>query len=215
MAKFKTWFQDITLGHPKYTAKLAAWSFLDNYISSIPFAVMLMAMLLFFGPIIDPGASLPVTGILILCGVLIIQSILYYFIARKSYIFACAGFAEVTRKSRVAMGEKLRKLPMGFYNKRDAGDLTTILLRDYQTVENNSSSLMPKIAVIGARLSLAIIFLTIFDWRMMLATLAVIPLSAPLAILSYRSLSKKTSAFWILNRTMRRASWNMWQAYRP
>lgn len=193
MSKFKTWFNDITLGQPKHSIKLALWYFFDNYVSSIPHAVMLMATYLLFSPIINPKAALPVTGILVLCGVLVLQSIVYYFVARKTYILACTGFADVSRKSRIKMGEHLRGLPMGFYNRRDAGDLTTILIRDYESVENNCNELLPKAAVIAARLSLALIVLTVFDWRMMLATIAVIPLSIPLAVMSYRRLSRKNT----------------------
>ncbi|MEL7622994.1 MAG: ABC transporter ATP-binding protein [Clostridiales bacterium] len=193
MAGFKHWFQKITLGQPQHAAKLAAWMFFDNYIAAIPHAVMLMAVYLLFGPVIDPNMPIPVKAILLLCGLLILQSILYYFVARKSYIIACAGFAGVTRKSRLATGEHLRRLPMGFYNRRSAGDLTTVLLRDYETVEANCNSLMPTAAVIAARLSMALIVLTVFDWRMMLATIAVIPLAIPLAVLSYRLLSRKNT----------------------
>lgn len=191
MSKFKAWLNDVTLGQPKYTIKFALWYFFDNYVSSIPFAIMLMAVYLFLGPVIDPEAAIPVTGILILCGVLLLQSIAYYFVARKTYIVGCTGFADVARKSRIKMGEHLRELPMGFYNKHDVGDLTTILLRDYETVENNCNDLVPKVAVIAARLSLALIVLTVFDWRMMLATIVVIPLAIPLAVMSYRRLVRK------------------------
>ena len=191
MHSFKKWFSKVTLGQPEYSMKLIGWMFLDNYMSSIPFGIMLMAVFAFFGPIIDPVSALPVKRILILCGVLLLQSILYYFTARKSYILACTGFADVIKKGRLDMGEQLRQLPMGFYNFRDSGDLTTVLLRDYETVEANCSSLVPKVAIIAARMSLALIILTVFDWRMMLVTIGVIPLALPLAVLSYRSLAGK------------------------
>lgn len=190
MRRFKAWFQKITLGHPGHSAKLCLWMFFDNYVSAIPYAIMVMAVFLLFGPIITPGAPIPTTGILILCGTLAVQAVIYYFVARKSYIISCAGFAEVVRKARMAMGEQLRRLPMGFYNRRDVGDLTTVLLRDYETVESNNDTLMPKVAVIAARLSMALIVLTVFDWRMTLATLLVIPLSIPFAVVAYRRLNR-------------------------
>lgn len=191
MNKFKSWLNNVTLGEPNHTLKFALWYFFDNYISSIPFAIMLMAVYLLLGPIIDPATKIPVMAILVLCGVLVLQSIAYYFVARKTYIVGCTGFADVARKSRIKMGEHLRELPMGFYNKHDTGDLTTILLRDYETVENNCTDLVPKVAVIAARLSLALIVLTVFDWRMMLVTIIVIPLAIPLAVMSYKRLVRK------------------------
>lgn len=193
MRKFKTWFRKITLGHPGHSAKLCLWMFFDNYVSAIPYAIMVMAVFLLFSPIITPDAPIPTTGILILCGALAVQAVIYYFVARKSYMISTAGFAEVVRKARMAMGKQLRLLPMGFYNRRDAGDLTTVLLRDYETVESNNDTLMPKVAVIAARMSLALIVLTVFDWRMTLATLLVIPLSIPFAVVAYRRLNRKNT----------------------
>lgn len=193
MHSFRLWFESVTLGQPRRFVRYAAWMFFDNYIASIPYAIMLMAVFLLFGPLASPGSQLPVTSLLVLCGILAAQTVAYYFIARKSYIVACAGFAGVVREARLAMGEQLRRLPMGFYNRRDVGDLTTVLLRDYETVEVNCNELMPKVAVIAARLSLALIVLTIFDWRMMLATFAVLLLAVPLAAAAYRRLSHKNT----------------------
>ncbi|MFV0413954.1 MAG: ABC transporter ATP-binding protein [Oscillospiraceae bacterium] len=194
MRKFKAWFNKITLHQPGHSARLCLWMFFDNYISSIPYAITLMAIYLLLGPIVSPGAAIPTRGILVLWAVLAVQTVVYYFVARKSYIIACAGFAGVVRKSRLFMGEHLRQLPMGFYNRREVGDLTTVLLRDYETVQNNCNSLMPQVAVIAARLSLALVVLTVFDWRMALATIAVIPPAIPLAVYAYRQLTRKNTA---------------------
>lgn len=40
---------------------------------------------------------------------------------------------------------------MGFYSARDAGDLSTVLLRDYQTVGDLSQQMLPQVAVILIR----------------------------------------------------------------
>ncbi|MFV0527792.1 MAG: ABC transporter ATP-binding protein [Lachnospiraceae bacterium] len=189
--KISKWFRQITFNQTKRFAKLCGWVFFDNYIASIPYAVMLLAVFVLLTPLTDSSPTIPVTQILILCGVLAVQTVLYYFISRRSYITSCVGFADVIRDARLSMGEQLRLLPMGFYNRRDAGDLSTVLLRDYDTVEQNANSLLPRFMTAAARLSLSIIVLSIFDWRMMLATLISIPLCIPFAVMSYRRLSHK------------------------
>lgn len=77
---------------------------------------------------------------------------------------------------------------MGFFGRRDAGDLSTVLLRDYTEVENLASGLIPQISVILVRLTLSIVVLSVFNWRMMLAVVLVIPLSLPFAFASYRKM---------------------------
>ena len=193
MKGFKKWFQTITFSETKKYIRLTLWSFLDSFVVSIPYAVMMMAIYLLLMPLAEPGAPLPFNRLWMLCGVLLIQLIVYYFVRRKTYIDVCVGFAGTTKNARVSMGEHLRRLSMGFFGRRDAGDLSTVLLRDYTEVENLASGLIPQISVILVRLTLAILVLSAFDWRMMLAVVLVIPLALPLAFISYHKMGHVSS----------------------
>lgn len=153
---------------------------------SIPYGVMLMAIYLLLIPVADPSAPLPLTLLWSLVAVLAVQMIIYYFIRRKTYINLCVGFAQTSEKARLSMGEHLRTFSMGFYSKRDAGDLSTVLLRDYTEVENLTSGFVPQVSVILVRLTLSIIVFVVIDWRMMLALICVIPLALPFAFMSYK-----------------------------
>ncbi len=190
MNNFKTWFQTITFGETKKYIRLTLWNFLDSFAVTIPYAVMLLSIYLLLMPLSEPGYTLPVSRLWILCGILPVQTLLYYFIRRKTYIDVCVGFAGTTKNARISMGEHLRRLSMGFFGRRDAGDLSTVLLRDYTEVENLASALIPQVSVILVRLALAFIVLSAFDWRMMLAVVLVIPLSLPFAFISYRKMGR-------------------------
>lgn len=193
MKGFKKWFQTITFSETKKYIRLTLWSFLDSFVVSIPYAVMMMTIYLLLMPLAEPGAPLPFNRLWMLCGVLLIQLIVYYFVRRKTYIDVCVGFAGTTKNARVSMGEHLRRLSMGFFGRRDAGDLSTVLLRDYTEVENLASGLIPQISVILVRLTLAILVLSAFDWRMMLAVVLVIPPALPLAFVSYHKMGRVSS----------------------
>lgn len=190
MSKFKTWFHTITFGETKKYIRLALWNFLDSFVVTIPYAVTLLAIYLLLIPLAEPDALLPMSRLWILCGILLAQTILYYFVRRKTYIDICVGFAGTTKNARISMGEHLRRLSMGFFGRRDAGDLSTVLLRDYTEVENLASGLIPQVSVILVRLALAIVVLSAFDWRMMLAVALVIPLAMPFAFISYRKMGR-------------------------
>lgn len=190
MKKFKTWFHTITFGETKKYFKLALWNFLDSFVVTIPYSVMLLAIYLLLIPVTQPGSPLPADRLWILCGVLLLQTVIYYFISRKTYIDLCAGFAETSKNARLSMGEHLRRLPMGFFGQHDAGDLSTVLLRDYSEVESFASGLIPQVSVILVQLILAVIVLSAFDWRMMLAVIAVIPLALPFAFISYKYMGR-------------------------
>lgn len=193
MQKLKKWFARVTFGQQKKYVNLAWWLFLDNYIASIPFAIMLFSVLTFLQPVLTPSAPVPVNTLLIFCGVLLAQTILYFFIRRRTYSYSLLTVSDTIKGARIGMGEHLRRLSMGFYARRDAGDLSTVMLRDYATVEELFSHLLPTITVIAARLTLSVVAFAIVDWRMMLAMLAVVPLSIPFALLGQRLMGRRSA----------------------
>lgn len=191
MTRFKEWFNTMTLGQTKKYTSLLLWCLLDSFVVSIPYAVMLLAVYVLLIPVASPGASLPLDRVRILTGILVLQMVSYLFIRRKSYLDFCIGFAGTTKTSRIEMGEHLRKLSMGFYSNRDAGDLSTVLLRDYTEIETFAQQILPQVATILIRFVLAIIVLSAFSLKMMLAVFIVIPLALPFALVSMKRMEKE------------------------
>lgn len=78
---------------------------------------------------------------------------------------------------RVSLAERLRRLPLSFFGKKDLSDLTSTIMADCATLETASSHWIPEL--IGGILSAAIVGLGLlfFDWRMALAALWVLPVS--------------------------------------
>lgn len=169
MTAFRVWFQTMTLGQTGKYLKLLAWSLFDSFVVSIPYAVMVMAIYVLEIPVMSPEKALSFGHIRLMFGILLIQFIGYLFIRRKSYLDFCIGFAGTTKTSRIQMGEHLRKLSMGFFSNRDAGDLSTVLLRDYSEIENFAQQLLPQVATILIRFLLAVFVLSAFDGRMTIA----------------------------------------------
>jgi len=191
MNGFREWFHTMTLGQTKKYIKLLIWCLFDSFVVSIPYAVLVMAVYVLLIPVASPVIALPVNRIWILTGILIAQFIGYLFIRKKSYLDFCIGFAGTTKTSRIEMGEHLRKLSMGFFSARDAGDLSTVLLRDYTEIETFAQQILPQVATILIRFSLAIVVLSAFDVRMMLSVFIVIPLALPFAFMSMKKMEKE------------------------
>ena len=80
-------------------------------------------------------------------------------------------------KRRILLAERLRKLPLSFFGKRDLSDLTSVLLTDCERIEHNFSHIMPQFY--GSIISTCIIAISLFffDWRMSLAALWVLPIA--------------------------------------
>lgn len=169
----------LTLGRPRNYVRMTAWRILDSIVGSLPAGIMIAAVWFLLEPIADPGASLDVGALWACLGSLLLQSVLAYLTSRKVYILTCSGTADIVLEDRLSMGEKFRRLPMGFYAGHDAGDLTSVLLRDYNAVEEYGSEMLAQIGSIFARLLLSCTILIFFDWRMAIALMAVVPLALP------------------------------------
>lgn len=93
---------------------------------------------------------------------------------------------EESGKRRLSLAERLRKLPLSFFGKRDLADLTSTIMSDCEVIEKSTSHFIP--GLFGSLISTILIAagLFVFDWRMALAALWVIPVSVLIVILSYK-----------------------------
>ena len=87
---------------------------------------------------------------------------------------------------RLSLAERLRKLPLSFFGKRDLADLTSTIMADCEVLEKTCSHFIP--GLFGSLISTTLIALSlfVFDWRMALAALWVIPVSIAILLGSYK-----------------------------
>ncbi len=101
-------------------------------------------------------------------------------IALTQYIQYNATFYSTYVESGVrrrSLAEKLRKIPLSFFGKKDLADLTNTIMADCAVLETASSHWLPEL--IGAMISTAIIVVSLFffDWRMAIAAMWVLPVA--------------------------------------
>lgn len=78
---------------------------------------------------------------------------------------------------RITLAEKMRKIPLSFFGKKDLADLTSTIMADCATLETTGSHYIP--TLIGSIISTTLIAINMFffDWRMSLAALWVLPVA--------------------------------------
>ena len=93
---------------------------------------------------------------------------------------------EESGKRRISLAEKLRKLPLSFFGKKDLADLTSTIMADCEVLEKDCSHYIP--ALFGSLISTVLIALSLFlfDAAMAASALWVIPVSMLIIILSYK-----------------------------
>ena len=183
------WFSILSFRDKEKYIKLLLWFVVDSIVATIPYGIVIIAIYFLLGPIEGTSAGIDASQLWKIVIVLLIQAVVYLFVRMKSYIMSCCGMAEGMKKSRIDMGEHLRKLSLGFFSRRDTGELSTVLLRDFATIENLANSFAPQIAITLVRIVLSFIMLCFFDVRMAVALFITIPCAIPFALISYKRMN--------------------------
>lgn len=125
---------------------------------------------------------------------LIMSAVIIILVAVTNFIQYNMTFLTTYRESgvrRTSIAERLRRLPLSYFGKKNLADLTQNILGDCAQIETASSHWIPEI--IGALISTTLVGLSLFiffDWRMVLASFWVIPVSLGI-VLSCSGLEKK------------------------
>ena len=117
-------------------------------------------------------------------------------IAVTTYIQYNATFLSTYVESGVRrrmLAEKLRKLPLSFFGKKDLSDLTNTIMADCALIETGSSHWIPELVGAFGSTTIIIISLLFFDWRMALAAIWVMPI-AFIIVLSSKNVMWKVHA---------------------
>lgn len=104
------------------------------------------------------------------------------------YIQYNATFLSTYRESgvrRTVIADKLRKLPLSYFGKKDLSDLTANIMSDCASMETASSHWIPElIGSVIATFIIGIGMFVMFDWRLALASFWVIPVAFLILITS-------------------------------
>ncbi len=161
---------------------------LSNLVLMLPIALLYrLASYLLQGQLPE-NKSFFIIGIV----VVVILIVLTTYIQYKATFFSTYVESGVRRRS---LAEKLRKLPLSFFNKKDLSDLTNTIMSGCALIETASSHWIPEL--IGSMISITIIVVALFffNWKMAFAAVWVMPISFLIVLTSRAKLvqiQKKT-----------------------
>ena len=159
--------------------------FLESMFGLLPIAAVFLVL-------IELQNGQPITGqtwgivIGLIAGGLILRMIFKYLVYRLQ---STAGFEFVARE-RIALDDRLRNVPMGFFHDNSVGDITATVTTDLNFLENYSMHILDKVTTGVLSMIVMAGCILAFDWRIGLIFVAGILLSFPI----YSHMQKKGKA---------------------
>ena len=149
---------------------------ISNIALFLPYMIVMQIISLIIAPLSN-GGELDTKKLWIFTGLGIISAVFYYMVYAVEYDKTyTVAYGEATN-IRVEVAEKMRKLPLSFFNKKDLSELTTNIMGDCTTIEHMMSHAVPQLAATIISITIISIMLAIFDWRMTLSLIIVLPIS--------------------------------------
>ena len=171
------------------TKKGAFWTVIVNLVVMDGMGILYLLMYGLMGTLTD-GAPLP--GPALFLG-LVIAFVILSFVTHLQQYHATYGLVyNEVKSTRLSLAERLRKLPLGYFGKRDLADLTDTLMGDVNRMEHVWSHVLGYLY--GAYISTAIIAvcLLVYDWRLTIACLWGVPVAFGL-LFGTRKISARAS----------------------
>ena len=150
------------------------WTVIVNLVVMSGISILYLLMNNFVNLIKGNQFKVNTITILVLLTLFVILSFITHLQQYKTTYGLVYGEVKVTR---IALAEKLRKLPLGYFNKKDIADLTETIMGDVNRMEHVWSHVLGYLY--GSYISTAIIaiFLFIYDWRLAIACLWGVPVA--------------------------------------
>ena len=127
---------------------------------------------------------------------IVVMMIVMFLIARWDYVRLYTNVYNESANSRIELAERLKKLPLSYFGKRDLADLAETMMNDMNLYETIFSHAVPQIYSTAISTSIIALMLIFYNWKLALAALWVIPISILIIFLSKKS-QKKIVQGWI------------------
>ena len=108
-----------------------------------------------------------------ICASQILKAIFYALGIWKAHFWAYRSLAEI----RLEIIQHMKKLPLSFFQKRKAGDLSNIIDNDVEQIEGYLAHAQPELKVSTFLIAGIAIIMFLIDWRMAFAMILPVPIS--------------------------------------
>ena len=158
---------------------------ISNLSLMLPFIILLQTIILLIEPL---TSQIPVNiyYLWMMAGLGGVSAILFLICYKREYKKTYTNAFGQAANTRIEVAEKIRKLPLSFFNRKDLSELTTNIMGDCAVIENMLSHVIPQL--IGYSLSsfITCCLLAFYDWRMAGAIFCTLPIAIIIVVVGKR-----------------------------
>ncbi|MGW9124523.1 ABC transporter ATP-binding protein [Paenibacillus chitinolyticus] len=169
------YFTNISGGNTRNLWPSSFAALLDGISKVIPAALLVDIFNTIYSSFAEPEAGLSTGRLWVVCAFLFFWLMVSYGAYALLYDKSYKAAYSLAASGRLKLAEHLRHLSLGYFGKRDPGDVTNLLLSDYSQVEHTISHNVPQLISAIILPLLALLGLVFLDWQMALAMFVAVP----------------------------------------
>ena len=127
--------------------------------------------------------------------IILVMLLVMFFVARWDYVRLYDNVYNESANSRIDIANRLKKLPLSYFGKRDVSDLSATMMSDLNLYEQIFSHSVPHIYATSISTVIISVMILDYNWQLGLAALWVIPVSLLLFSLSKKKQRNDVNAF--------------------
>ena len=162
----KGMFRAVTAGHPEKLRKSVFFTIVSYLVNLVPFGVAIEVV----RTVIEAwsrGGEPDMAKLWGLCAFLFVYLFVMYAAEVPAYRACYRDAYGASARGRAELAEKLRKLPLGYFSRRDPGDLVNMIMGDFLLLEAAVSHQVPQ--MIGGLVLPVIAFVGLCFWSPLMA----------------------------------------------
>ena len=155
---------------------------ISNLTLMLPFIILLQVIVSLITPLTN-HLAVNKSYLWLMVGLGVLSSLLFLFCYQREYKKTYASAFGQAANTRIEVAEKIRKLPLSFFNRKDLSELTTNIMGDCATIENMLSHVVPQLIGYSCSSVITCALLAFYDWRMACAIFCTLPIAFLIVII--------------------------------
>ena len=158
---------------PREILKSVLWEIVHSGFITAPSGILLIIVWELFKE--QPNTSL----IWVMVGLMCLLLCLQFFVASRTLVSSNLYVYDLGKEMRIKLGNQLQKLSLGFFKKRDSGEIGSVIMQDVASFEHIFSHSFGNLTAALFGTIMLSSFLFYCDWRLTLCLLVALPLIIP------------------------------------